>query len=194
MRKKRNRGVNAPGLKARLFHEDNGCYYCKRAFPIEALTIDHIVPYRVIGKARITYENAVLACQSCNVYKGGNLLGNYVMGRSPWILPLLSKGGDPRGALFRPEHWRGVKMVICMLTRVGPDEGTQGTVCVKRHMRREVTDPFERFLWPIRTTSIADQVTCPQCLKRMMLAGFSSAGQSSGVLTRESPVRIRQAR
>lgn len=40
------------------------CYYCGRAFPPKALTMDHIVPLSRGGKS--TKRNVVPACKECN--------------------------------------------------------------------------------------------------------------------------------
>jgi 5-methylcytosine-specific restriction endonuclease McrA len=53
-----------------LFSRDgNRCQYCGRKFPSSELSLDHIIPKSRGG--RMTWENVVCACVSCNVRKGG---------------------------------------------------------------------------------------------------------------------------
>jgi len=53
-----------------IFARDNNhCQYCGRRFPTSELSLDHIIPRRMGGKA--TWENLVCACVKCNVRKGG---------------------------------------------------------------------------------------------------------------------------
>ncbi|WP_176011654.1 HNH endonuclease [Victivallis sp. Marseille-Q1083] len=40
------------------------CYYCRRKFPPEALTMDHIVP--VVRGGKSTRGNVVACCKECN--------------------------------------------------------------------------------------------------------------------------------
>ena len=43
------------------------CYYCKRKFPEEELTLDHIVP--IARGGRSTRGNLVVCCRACNQAK-----------------------------------------------------------------------------------------------------------------------------
>jgi len=53
-----------------IFARDkNKCQYCGRRFATSELSLDHIMPRRLGGKA--TWENIVCACTKCNVKKGG---------------------------------------------------------------------------------------------------------------------------
>lgn len=53
-----------------IFARDrNRCQYCGRRFPTSELSLDHVVPRSLGGKA--TWENIVCACTRCNVKKGG---------------------------------------------------------------------------------------------------------------------------
>jgi len=53
-----------------IFARDrNRCQYCGRHFPTSELSLDHVVPRSLGGKA--TWENIVCACTRCNVKKGG---------------------------------------------------------------------------------------------------------------------------
>lgn len=49
--------------------DHNRCQYCGKRFPTSELTIDHIIPRSMGGKA--TWENVVCCCVACNVRKGG---------------------------------------------------------------------------------------------------------------------------
>jgi 5-methylcytosine-specific restriction endonuclease McrA len=44
------------------------CHYCKGAFPVSELTMDHLVP--IIRGGRSTEGNVVVACKECNSRKG----------------------------------------------------------------------------------------------------------------------------
>ena len=51
-----------------LFARDkNKCQYCGKRFPTSELSLDHVVPRSMGGKA--TWENIVCACPACNVKK-----------------------------------------------------------------------------------------------------------------------------
>ncbi len=53
-----------------IFARDkNKCQYCGRRFPTSELSLDHVIPRSLGGKA--TWENIVCACPACNVKKGG---------------------------------------------------------------------------------------------------------------------------
>jgi 5-methylcytosine-specific restriction endonuclease McrA len=53
-----------------VFTRDKGkCQYCLQRIPRAESTYDHVVPKRLGG--RTTWENIVIACQSCNQKKGG---------------------------------------------------------------------------------------------------------------------------
>ena len=53
-----------------IFARDrNRCQYCGKRFPTSELSLDHVVPRMMGGKA--TWENIVCACARCNVKKGG---------------------------------------------------------------------------------------------------------------------------
>lgn len=53
-----------------IFARDkNSCQYCGRRFPTNELSLDHIIPRSLGGKA--TWDNIVCACTDCNVKKGG---------------------------------------------------------------------------------------------------------------------------
>jgi 5-methylcytosine-specific restriction endonuclease McrA len=49
--------------------DQNKCQYCGKRFPTSELSLDHIIPRSVGGKA--TWDNIVCACTGCNVKKGG---------------------------------------------------------------------------------------------------------------------------
>ena len=53
-----------------IFARDkNKCQYCGKRFPTSELSLDHVIPRTMGGKA--TWENIVCACPACNVKKGG---------------------------------------------------------------------------------------------------------------------------
>jgi 5-methylcytosine-specific restriction endonuclease McrA len=53
-----------------IFARDrNHCQYCGKRFPTSELSLDHVVPRSIGGKA--SWENIVCACARCNVRKGG---------------------------------------------------------------------------------------------------------------------------
>lgn len=47
------------------------CYWCRSSFPIEQLTLDHLLPISRGGSNRL--ENLRLACRSCNQLRGNSL-------------------------------------------------------------------------------------------------------------------------
>lgn len=53
-----------------IFARDkNRCQYCGKRQPASELSLDHVIPRSMGGKAM--WENIVCACASCNVKKGG---------------------------------------------------------------------------------------------------------------------------
>lgn len=53
-----------------IFARDaNRCQYCGKKFPTSELSLDHIIPKRMGGKAN--WANLVCACTDCNAKKGG---------------------------------------------------------------------------------------------------------------------------
>jgi 5-methylcytosine-specific restriction endonuclease McrA len=55
-----------------IFARDkNSCQYCGKRYPISELSLDHVIPKSMGGKA--AWENIVCACTSCNVKKGGRI-------------------------------------------------------------------------------------------------------------------------
>ena len=64
-----------------LYRDDQVCAYCGKRFPINQLTIDHVIPlskwniYNKDPKKRATsWTNCVCACTACNTRKGSKLL------------------------------------------------------------------------------------------------------------------------
>lgn len=49
--------------------DENLCQYCGKHFPTSELSLDHIIPRSVGGKAN--WQNIVCSCVKCNVKKGG---------------------------------------------------------------------------------------------------------------------------
>jgi 5-methylcytosine-specific restriction endonuclease McrA len=58
--------LNRRSILARDGHQ---CQYCGRHFPIQQLSLDHVIPRSRGGMT--TWENVVCACLNCNVRKGG---------------------------------------------------------------------------------------------------------------------------
>lgn len=53
-----------------IFARDrNTCQYCGKKYPISELSLDHVIPRSMGGKA--IWENIVCACTGCNMKKGG---------------------------------------------------------------------------------------------------------------------------
>jgi 5-methylcytosine-specific restriction endonuclease McrA len=52
-----------------LARDGHLCQYCGRHFPIQQLSLDHVIPRSRGGMT--TWENVVCACLTCNVRKGG---------------------------------------------------------------------------------------------------------------------------
>jgi 5-methylcytosine-specific restriction endonuclease McrA len=50
-----------------LWRDNNRCQYCKKVFPVEKLTLDHVTPKSRGGKN--TWKNLVAACKKCNQKK-----------------------------------------------------------------------------------------------------------------------------
>lgn len=56
--------------RANIFARDgNTCQYCRKAFPKNELSIDHVIPRSYGGKS--IWENVVCCCFTCNRTKGG---------------------------------------------------------------------------------------------------------------------------
>jgi len=51
-----------------LLRDQNHCQYCGKKFPLEELTVDHIIPRSKGGPT--TWLNCVTSCRSCNLKKG----------------------------------------------------------------------------------------------------------------------------
>ena len=55
-----------------IFARDkNTCQYCGQKFPTSELSLDHIIPRSIGGKA--TWGNIVCSCVKCNTRKGGRI-------------------------------------------------------------------------------------------------------------------------
>ncbi|KKM71805.1 hypothetical protein LCGC14_1426850 [marine sediment metagenome] len=70
-----------------IYRDDQICQYCGRQFPINELTIDHVIPvsrwhkipsYRK-PKSIHSWENQVCCCHSCNRHKSDKLLNEINM-------------------------------------------------------------------------------------------------------------------
>lgn len=51
-----------------IWRDGNKCQYCRKTFPTEKLTIDHVFPKSRGGKK--TWTNLVASCKKCNQKKG----------------------------------------------------------------------------------------------------------------------------
>lgn len=61
-------GKIAPGTRFKVFHRDNyRCVYCGAEPGKTILEIDHVIPYALGGRSKIT--NLVTSCQPCNAGK-----------------------------------------------------------------------------------------------------------------------------
>lgn len=65
------------------------CQYCGDTFDHSSLTIDHVIPKASGGK--ITWDNAVTCCESCNAKKGTKLWKPLRMPYKPDYYQLVSK-------------------------------------------------------------------------------------------------------
>lgn len=95
--------------------DDNQCQYCGTMG--RELTIDHIVPKRLGGKA--TWENLVACCRRCNSKKGDKLLSQTGMRlrrepRRPRFIPYISLAKYVAGQ--KNEVWRSYLPVVPGLT------------------------------------------------------------------------------
>lgn len=82
-----------------LYRDDQTCAYCGKRFPINKLTIDHVIPvskwhlYNKDAKRNATsWTNCVCACEHCNTKKGSKLLSEL-----GWRLRI-----DPKEPLYMP--------------------------------------------------------------------------------------------
>ncbi len=67
--------------KKELIAERDGrlCFYCRRVFELEFMTLDHLVPKTRGGSNHIS--NLVLSCSPCNYKKGHVDVVSFVCGR-----------------------------------------------------------------------------------------------------------------
>lgn len=65
------------------------CQYCEEVFDYHDLTLDHVIPRSMGGKA--TWENSVTACKNCNSKKGSKLWKPKVMPYAPDYYSLVNK-------------------------------------------------------------------------------------------------------
>jgi 5-methylcytosine-specific restriction endonuclease McrA len=104
----RRRRVRLAFSRRNLFARDgHHCQYCRRRYPVNELTCDHVTP-RARG-GRTVWENVVACCVPCNRKKGGRTPEEAGMRllrtpERPEALPLLySLHGGLRAP---PEPWR----------------------------------------------------------------------------------------
>ena len=73
-------GALAPGCGRCQECRSGMSQYCKKSFPKNELSIDHVVPKSLGGKT--TWENVVCCCLTCNRRKGSNFLSETAMSLS----------------------------------------------------------------------------------------------------------------
>lgn len=90
-----------------LFSRDNfTCQYCRRSYPANQLTYDHIIPRSLGGST--SWTNVVTSCQRCNLKKGNKPLEkmNLKLLKKPvephWLPQFSQLSPDGSG----PAHWR----------------------------------------------------------------------------------------
>lgn len=78
-----------------IYRDDQTCQYCGKQFPMNELTVDHVIPrsrWKQIKKTHkhnwSSWENCVCACKYCN-----NAKGNALLEELQWVL--LSKPVEP---------------------------------------------------------------------------------------------------
>ena len=65
--------------KAAVFDRDGPwCFYCRRCFAYDELTIDHLIP--VVRGGSNTVDNLLLACKPCNSRKGHKDILSFICG------------------------------------------------------------------------------------------------------------------
>ena len=64
-----------------IYRDNQTCAYCGKQFPINKLTVDHVIPisrYAQFNPTSVTgassWSNCVCACEACNFRKGNKLL------------------------------------------------------------------------------------------------------------------------
>ncbi len=96
-----------PFSRANIYARDHHtCQYCAKAFPLQELTFDHVVP--VAQGGRKDWENIVTCCITCNRKKGGRTPGEVGlrvirMPRRPTRAPTIRITVGLRNT---PESWR----------------------------------------------------------------------------------------
>lgn len=70
-------------MRAALYKKQRGqCFYCRKPFPPEELTDDHVVPRSKGGRRHS--GNVVLACYTCNQRKGSLSAEEFWATRADW--------------------------------------------------------------------------------------------------------------
>lgn len=97
-----------------IYRDDQTCQYCGKQYPVNELTVDHIIPrsrWKQIKKTNkhnwSSWENCVCACKYCNNAKGNSLLEELhwellSVPKEPTYLPRISvpyRVADARGWL-----------------------------------------------------------------------------------------------
>jgi len=75
-----------------VLRDNNQCQYCANYFPLDKLTMDHVLPKSRGGKN--TWENLVAACKKCNQKKGSRTT------KESGMIPL-KKPVRPKASLLR---------------------------------------------------------------------------------------------
>ena len=83
-----------------MYRDDLTCQYCGNKFPMNELTLDHVIPrsrWHIVKRTSkrdwTNWNNCVCACKWCNNKKGNNLLSEIDMKvlRKPYIPTYLPK-------------------------------------------------------------------------------------------------------
>ena len=89
-----------------VFSRDNyTCQYCRKRFPVNQLTYDHVVPRSRGG--RTNWTNVVASCQKCNLRKGNKPLDtiNFRLMKNPEEPRWMPQLGSIFGKESAPSSW-----------------------------------------------------------------------------------------
>lgn len=75
--------IRITSRKAIYARDNYTCQYCINQFPLDALTLDHLIPTSKGGKNH--KENLVTCCIPCNKKKGNRLPLNFIFKKNNWF-------------------------------------------------------------------------------------------------------------